>query len=607
MGVSRNAPCPCGSGRKYKGCCVGADRARERTAAAVGVAASWHPHARAATVWEADVVPLPAGLEDDPDATPSVVMVVAAGFVVVADVRGRWPVGVEERARVVGGAVRQAAGVLGVLPPRLCVRDGALAAALEEEMRERAVEVEAGPLAELDEALTGTLEHLCGSSTAGIVTAVSTWAGTEAEPEAIAAFHEAAAEFYEAAPWERLDDADLLQVHLADGSVWTASVLGGGGMEFGLALYSELADLLGIMDGDESPEARLERMEGFALTASFEKRSGLPRPLQREVASRGWRVAGPSAYPVLIGMHLPERRITAAHVRTAAAVLRAIALLARGEEPDPAEVQAVVPLADDEESFPWPLPDAAALICPEGPGADPEAALRSWDEGDPFGEAEEARLARMRAWIEETARSRAARDAELRNAEHWTAFLGYHGLAAGAVTEYDLRVFLYDFYSRKVVATRAAARALPRSMRRIFEFLEGEGIRYPFAGGVLDELEALGREARGQGSALDTALEELLGEVYPYLDARGLLHDRELPGAGGWPPMMSIEVAELEHELQRRWLLWYDEGVRRGVTDPMALRQVLVGRQREWENTPHPAMEGRTPARVVREYLAEER
>src|SRR5215212_1335025 len=38
-GPVRNAPCPCGSGRKYKVCCLAADEARERAARAASAAA----------------------------------------------------------------------------------------------------------------------------------------------------------------------------------------------------------------------------------------------------------------------------------------------------------------------------------------------------------------------------------------------------------------------------------------------------------------------------------------------------------------------------------------------------------------------------------------
>src|SRR4051794_4469177 len=87
----RNDPCPCGSGKKYKACCIGRDRATERTLRLVGGGsapgeAPWNPAARAAELWEADVVPFPGGFRDDPDAAPALAMVGAAGLILHGDV-----------------------------------------------------------------------------------------------------------------------------------------------------------------------------------------------------------------------------------------------------------------------------------------------------------------------------------------------------------------------------------------------------------------------------------------------------------------------------------------------------------------------------------------
>jgi hypothetical protein len=600
MPAARNEPCPCGSGKKYKACCLRTDQARERTIALLGTGGevAWHAEARRAAVWEAEVVPLPVAFSDDPDAAPALVMVVAAGFVVAGDTLGRRPIGAAERARVVADAVRKGGRVLGVLPARIHVRDRALAEALERELAGRDLVVEAAPLPELEPALDAALEHLCRTPGAGRVTSPAVWAETEAAEEQLADYHAAAAEFFAAAPWTRLRDDELLRIDMADGSSWTASVMGGAGVEYGLALYAERDDLLALMDEDVRPGEALLGMVGCAVTTSFETRTALSRAMQREVASRGWPIAAPAAYPRVLGLNLPERRLTAAHLRTAAAALRTVARLTRGEEPDASEVTAVFPLDPEGAPPPWPLPEVLEPVCAEGEGADPAAALRAYDDDTGFEVAEEARLERMLAWLEADAPSKAARSAALRNARLWTDFLQYNGLPAGAVAEYDLRLFLYDFYPHRANAPKTAARALPRSLRRIAAFLEEEGIRYPFAERVLAELEAI-----AAGEPLERVLADLEGAVFPDLDARGMVHDSDLPGSPfGWPPFMNAEVALLEHELQRRWLLWYDEAVRNGVDDFVDLRAVLVRRQREWESAPHDGFGGRTPAEVVRAY-----
>ena len=67
----------------------------------------------------------------------------------------------------------------------------------------------------------------------------------------------------------------------------------------------------------------------------------------------------------------------------------------------------------------------------------------------------------------------------------------------------------------------------------------------------------------------------------------------------GWPDAANLELAQLRDELQRRWLMWYDELVRGGVTDFGALEDALLARQRAWEGTPHPRVGGRTPIEVI--------
>lgn len=610
MKPSRNDPCPCGSGRKYKACCLGADAAQERTSALVGAGTpagerkAWHPLARQAEVWEAEVAPAPVGLAADPDAAPSLVLVVAGGFVVHGEALAHRPAGAGERAREVARAVAAAARVLGTLPGRLHVRDEALAAALAEEPGLRGTTVAAAPLRDLDEKLDGALEHLAGDPAAARTTAPAAWRETEAAPGELADFHAAAAEFFAAAPWNALDEIGALVLAFPDGTEWMGSVMGSMGTEFGLSLHSDPADLFGMDEDDAPPDEVLARMEGTWLAASFDPRGELTRAMQREVAAAGWEVAGPSAYPQILGINLPERRVTAAHVRRMTLALRTVALLAHEEDPEPETGVRVAVLPLEVGITRWPVPEEAAPLCPEGPGADPAAVPGMLDAGAEVERLEEERFGRLQAWLEEKRFPRTVLRHDLRNARIWSFFLSYRGLSAGAVTEYDLRLFLYDFYPRKGGAPKAVARVLPRSLPRIVAFLEErEGIRYPFAAAVLRDLEEIERGAREEGVPLEDALEELSRDVYDDLDARVMLHERGIPGTpAGWPAIMSLEVALLEEELQRRWLLWYDEAVRKGIVDHEALRQVLVGRQREWENTPHPAHDGRTPAEVVRAY-----
>ncbi|MDB4950890.1 MAG: motif [Gemmatimonadetes bacterium] len=96
--VNRNDPCPCGSGRKYKACCMAAVQAAER--AGVPVAAeelaltrsAAMEAARAADAWEVDLAPVNVAVRAG-DAAPSMGLVIAGGLVVLGDVVLARPAG----------------------------------------------------------------------------------------------------------------------------------------------------------------------------------------------------------------------------------------------------------------------------------------------------------------------------------------------------------------------------------------------------------------------------------------------------------------------------------------------------------------------------------
>ena len=628
MKTSRNDPCPCGSGKKYKACCLPKDMARERVKAVVGEEALEAAEDRMwsvvgeQTVWEADVVPLPL---PTPEGAPALMVVAAAGFVVHGEVVPQRPVTVEERASTIAQAVSAAGRVSGNLPQRLHVRDAELAAVLGPRLQSRGVEVLAAPLPQLDEALDAVMGQMAETSVAARLATPDTWRETEASHQDLAEFHRAAAEFYRLAPWN--DPAMRLPYLLelpGEERAWGASVMGDAGMAWGLALYSDPLDLLSLLAFEPASEG-VPPMQGYALSVDFDRRDALTTFMQREITAAGWPVAGPRAYPRLFALNTDENRVTAAHVRQATLAVRAITVLAAGGDPQeetgvgvsvfplPGELLEEYDGEDEDDDGEWDdeedglgyfrLPDAAAPICPEGPGADPAAAVRAADH-ERMKAAEEERHARLEAWLPTAIQT--VRKVDLENARHWTDHLVGMAIPAGAFTEHDLRLFLYDLYVRKSRASKTAIRRMPQLLPWIFRFLEEEeGIRYPFAETVLDELREIVVRGEADGKPLEETLNALSYEVYDDLDARVMLHTRgSLDGSVGWPDMMNLEVAELDRELQRRWLLWYDEAVRQGTVDFADLEEALVARQIQWENTPHPAHDGQTPADVVRAYTS---
>jgi hypothetical protein len=628
MKTSRNDPCPCGSGKKYKACCMPRDLARDRVKAVVGdeffdmAEGMVRSAIGEQTVWEAEVVALQRPTEEG---ASSLLVIAAAGFVVHVEGVFRSPATAEERATIIAQAISPAARAAGSLPERLHVRDAEIAAALGPRLRARGMEVHAAEIPELDEALEAFLGQMEEHRSANITTP-DTWRETGASLEELAEFHRAAAEFYRVTPW---NDGEMQIPFLlefpSEERPWGASVMGDAGMAYGLALYSNPLDLLSLL-ASEPAVAGVPSMQGYALSVDFDRRDTLTTYMQREITAAGWPVAGPRAYPRLFALNTEETGVTAAHVRQATLALRAMNVLAAGEDPEEETGVAVsvFPLPgellddedDEDEDEEWDeeeeglgwflLPDAAAPICPEGPGADPEAAIGAWDDHERMKAEEEERHARLEAWLPTAIQT--VRKVDRENARHWTDHLVAMGIPAGAFTEHDLRLFIYDLYVRKSGATKTAIRRMPQLLPWIFRFLqEQEGIRYPFAEAVLEELREVVLRSQAEGRLLENTLDALSDEVYGDLDARAMLHTRSvIDGSVGWPDMMNADVADLDRELQRRWLLWYDELVRAGTVDFTELEDALTARQIRWENTPHPAYDGQTPAEVVRAYTSSE-
>ncbi|HET6233303.1 MAG TPA: SEC-C domain-containing protein, partial [Longimicrobiaceae bacterium] len=449
MRASRNDPCPCGSGKKYKACCMAADQAADRvdellgggagrTAVDAGLAA-----ARTSTTWAVEYVPFSTGFRNDPDGRPSLVIVMADGFIVRGDVQSRRPHSLAERAAMLAAGISAAGRTAGLLPERVLVRDPETAAALQAELSGRGIRVEAGLPPEMDEALDGSLEHMCESDVHARVVMPGAWAETEATPAELEALHAAAADFYSAAPWTSIEDTRPLLLDFADGSQWAASVMGGGGIETGLAIYSELDDLYTLLDAENELAETFLNLAGTSLSVTFDPRGTLDRAMQREVAKAGWPVAGPDAYPKMIVIHAPERRATPAHVRRITAALRAIAVVSTGGDPQTACGVKVTLVAFTDDAA-WPAPEAATPCLPAGPGADPAAGY--WDALPPaeLARVEAERLARLATWLNRQKKpTKGLRAATLRNGEHWAEFLVAQGMPAGAVTEYELRLFVF--------------------------------------------------------------------------------------------------------------------------------------------------------------------
>lgn len=324
--TSRNDPCPCGSGKKYKACCMSGDISRERVRAVLGdelfdtVQQEVFSVAGEQRTWEGDVVPLGSS-------EGAVAMLTAGEMVVHVEVLPYRPSGPDERAVALAHAVNAAARGMGKAPEALHVREAELSAALEPLLGPRGIAVRAAAVPGLDEALEAVLAGMGGSAPSVRVTTPDTWRETGASAAELAAFHDAAAEFYRLTPWDEPNTQMPLLLHLPDGAPWAGSVMGDSGMAFGLALYSHPEDMITLMLSGVH-----QAMQGYSITVDFDRRAPLTTAMLREITAGGWAIAGPRAHPRIFGLNLPDG-VQAEHVRNATLCLRAVSAYARGDDP----------------------------------------------------------------------------------------------------------------------------------------------------------------------------------------------------------------------------------------------------------------------------------
>jgi SEC-C motif len=615
MRTGRNAPCPCGSGKKYKACCLERDRVAAREAAdEARAAATVAPPRRgavfAAQAWEADVVAVAPPMDGVP--APAMVLVVADGRVIHGEVVPT-PATVGEGADDVADAVREAGRSAGRFPAVVRVRRE-LAEAVGRRLAGEGVVVSgADSLPSIDGVVDTFVSELgLAPRIPPTVTTPGSWTETGATAEELAALFAAAARFWRARAWDALYDVPALRAVLPEGDPWIVSLLSAGGAGPGLAMYAREEDYLALLD---DPADAFGPEGGPALSLTLGPRGDVPAAMGEESDAAGWEVAGPAAYPFVIGVRLAEGRWTAGEVRALRLVTAAVAALAEGRVSPPEGVEVADPATgvrlalyaveedDDGDGEPlWPPLHRAGPCCAQGPAADPEAALRALDGGvDEAHEAEEERQDRFLTWLERQGRGEDWVERHLANAAAWGEFLyGQAGVPAEAATEYDLRVFVYDWYPRAAGMESDVARRLPASLCRYFGWMaEHEGVAYPWAAAVLREREAFRERLEGapEGGFWEAATGEWRAEVGFDLMQRLLLHSPSFPPGG--PSLMTPDVARLEAELQRRWLIWRDEEVRAGTVAPGALRAALGARQAAWEETPHPGFGGRTPREVA--------
>ena len=617
MTIGRNDPCPCGSGRKYKRCCgVGHAGGPKLTLMAADDAGGAAPDRR----WEADVVPLSIRLEDDPGARTAVVLIVNDDRILYQDLLSQAPAEPDRVAQVLCAALLQVAADRGQLPAAVWVRHEEVGSALADLPELGSVRIAAAQsLAMLDPVAVSLARHMTGEAQSHRIGRPETWRGWGFSNAAIAALFEAAAGFYDAAPWRSLTNEQLLFAELPDGREWTACTLGNGGKEFGIALYEDPDDFFRQIEAATHADA-IDSFRGEIVSLVFCNGGGLPRRMLKEVSAKNWKVAGPDAYPVIFPVNTPGGGLTRRHLQDLGTLLRAIPrfveryrelLMSRVFPPgsfmewrdrdsgtslryEGSVIEPDMPL--------WPPPFKLDPALPTGRAANPEAGLEPFDVVEASKE-HHGILDRFRTALETGGLGAATVKRHTRNvADFLHCLRDYHGIPLNAFTEYDLRTVLYDLYIRKLHVPVTYVRAMQGSLQRFFRFTgESEGLEFPWAESVLkerDQFEERWATFPG-GFWWEPAVQAWRCDLNNDLDARGLLSDSDMANGEQWGATMGTVEWKLSHELQRRWLLWREELVKGGVVEPADVRAALVRRQRQWETTPHSAHGGATPIEAI--------
>jgi hypothetical protein len=128
--------------------------------------------------WEADVVPVPVTLEDDPAARTAAVLIVNEDLILLGDMLGQAPAEPHDVAQVLSAAISQIAAGRGGLPDALWVRHEEVKSALAELSDLNSVRIVAAhSLPMLDHAAVSLIQHLTGEERVHRIGGPETWRG----------------------------------------------------------------------------------------------------------------------------------------------------------------------------------------------------------------------------------------------------------------------------------------------------------------------------------------------------------------------------------------------------------------------------------------------
>ena len=386
-------------------------------------------------------------------------------------------------------------------PDRIRVADASLVEAVRAVVGERvAIEIAPTPeVAEIAQSMGEMLDAADEDTRQGV--APSYFEEGRVAPATVVRLFEVAARLYRVAPWTRLWDADVIGLDIPAFGMSRAalSVLGRGGQNYGFVIFDSASDFDAFGAAGSDPLRRKTDLGASTLSLNFESKSRIPPPMLREILRHGWKVAGPKAYPFVMGVdrdrvHRPLRERDLLLVcAVAEGLARFVAEHGRAlspEMPDPiveelaldGEEEVMVRLTAPHPEMPW-LPDEDDFAAadedgwsedeaePEydSDGEDDEMSTRLQELADAFVESQRA-AGRTSAWLD-AARFMA-----------WSLLryqADYVGGTPEQLTERDAEEFLIDHIPRKVSAEDELIEQGPEALGAFFDWLASRGTIRP--------------------------------------------------------------------------------------------------------------------------------
>ncbi len=299
-------------------------------------------------------IALPLSIDTEPNARPVVTMVATRDSVLAVEMHSTLSGEPDAVATALHQVIEDAMRLTGTRPLFLNVVHQEEAEALAPLLDGSGIDVRSlGIFDRLSDPARAMVEDLSGAPIWPPMSMPDTWSAWGLPEADVAALFRAAAEFFRAAPWTLVSEGTPLIFRPREGSPWAGAVLGQGGDVFGLALYPEAEELMYLLEDAYFAEDGLDSMGERAITVLFERAQELPRPMQREVAGKGWPVASPSGYPTLAALNTPGGGVTRSDLRKLTEALSLVPrFLEAGASTDPDE--ALLPT--------WTSPETGTVV-----------------------------------------------------------------------------------------------------------------------------------------------------------------------------------------------------------------------------------------------------